>query len=233
MKEKNKDENGSRLKKAAVVLNGKPESKIFLQNRLNEEDYDEIIAADGGAKILRDIEVSPDVVIGDMDSLSREAISELKDKGCKISSFPPEKDETDAELSLQYCSRQEIESVDILSALGGRVDQQIANIFLLELAEKLDLKAVILDGGLEIGLVGQKTVFEDCEGARLSLLPLDKIVGRIKIEGCKYNASEIELKRYRTRGLSNLITSELALVKNQKGSLVYVIDKKHGNLNSD
>ena len=217
-------------KTAAVVLNGEMGNKEYYLKLFDSPEVDLIIAADGGADLFFDLKLNPDWVIGDLDSLSRKKIDKLKSRGTKVKSFPSEKDETDSELCLHFCHKRAINRVIMLSALGGRVDQFLANIFLLEYAESLGIEAKIREKKMEIGLIKNNINITNKNGWRLSLLPLDNRVKGVTIKGCKYEVSNLEMERHRTRGVSNKIVSSCAEISKKEGTLLYIIsEKKHKN----
>ena len=88
-----------------------------------------VIAADGGANHLHQIGRKPQLVVGDLDSVSAETRAWLK--GVEQLRFSAEKDQTDLELAIQYAVRHSAEPIRIVGAFGGRIDHQLANILLL------------------------------------------------------------------------------------------------------
>lgn len=205
-----------------IILNGHLQDKVNKYKKLIPKNAF-LLAADGGALLLRKIGFLPHTIIGDMDSLSEKNLKYFNKKNIKLIRYPVEKDETDAELALDYCWRNNLNNIIITGALGGRFDQQMANIFLLEYASKLNLKAVIKEPGLEIGLVKEKKLFENKNGFKLSLMPIDDIVKNVFIKGCKYKLDGKDLCRHKTRGISNKITNKKAVVEKEKGNLLYVL----------
>jgi len=81
--------------KASIIVNGGTKGTLLITG-----DY--IIAVDGGANELRRRGIIPNVIIGDMDSISQSTLNYFKDKGVKVVTYPHEKDETDLELALVY-----------------------------------------------------------------------------------------------------------------------------------
>jgi thiamine pyrophosphokinase len=57
------------------------------------------------------------------------------------------------------------------------------------------------------------------------LIPLDKEVSGVTITGCKYLLESGSLLRYKTRGISNIIEQEKAVVTVRKGLLLYVLEQ--------
>lgn len=209
-------------KKAVVALNGQftGDQREYLQFIPDDVKY---IAADGGAIFLEKLGLSPDVVLGDLDSLSERKIDEYRQQGVKVLKYPVDKDETDGELAIDYCRQENYVSFIIIGSMGGRFDQQLANIFLLEYAYHLDIQAVIREPGVEMGIVGREKIFLNSVGSGLSLLPLNEHVNGITTTGCKYPLNDEELIRYKTRGISNEIIDETARVTVKEGLLLYIL----------
>ncbi|ACL69760.1 thiamine diphosphokinase [Halothermothrix orenii] len=212
-------------KKAVIALNG------FLTGKKEDyqkyiRDIDLVIGADGGALLLKKINVIPDLVIGDFDSLTESELNFFKKQGVTIRKYPVEKDETDGELALNYCIEKGYGIVYFIGALGGRVDQQLANIFLLEMANRYGVKAIVKEPDEEIGLINDRLLIRDKQGARFSILPLDDRVSGVSLKGFKYPLKNAILNRYKTRGISNKIVENKATVKVEKGLLMYIISEE-------
>lgn len=212
-------------KKAVIVLNGEVKDREYYRKIIQNKNLDLFLAADGGARVFLEFEACPDFVIGDLDSLKQQEIETLQKKGCEIISYPQEKDETDAELCLQFCNDNGIQEAILLSSLGGRIDQQLANIFLLEYAAHLDIDCKIIEPSVEIGLIENSVIFSEKQGWFLSLLPIDQQIRNVTIEGCKYNANNLNMKRFLTRGISNRITASGAKINVKEGKLLYILRK--------
>jgi thiamine pyrophosphokinase len=118
-----------------------------------------------------------------------------------------------------------LDNIIIVGFAGGRLDQQLANIFLLEYAFRNGMTAFIKEPGLEIGIIEKEKVFFQKIGARFSLIPLDEKVSGVTIRGCKYLLEAESLLRYRTRGISNIIEQKKAVVTVEKGLLLYVLNQ--------
>ena len=167
----------------------------------------------------------PDVIIGDFDSLTETQYQRYEKLGAKIIKYPVEKDETDGELALQYCQERGFNNIIIIGFAGGRLDQQLANIFLLEYAFRKGITALIKEPGLEMGIIEKEKVFLQKIGAGLSLIPLDEKVFGVTITGCKYSLESGSLLRYKTRGISNIIEQGKAVITVENGLLLYVLNQ--------
>lgn len=211
--------------KAVVALNGKlKRDREEFKKLIGEKDIF-FIAADGGALFLESIGFLPDVIIGDFDSLTEAQYQRYEKLGAKIIKYPVEKDETDGELALQYCQEKGFNNIIIIGFAGGRLDQQLANIFLLEYAFRNGITAFIKEPGLEMGIIDREKVFFQKIGAELSLIPLDEMVTGVTVTGCKYLLESGSLLRYKTRGISNIIEQEKVVITVRKGLLLYVLNQ--------
>lgn len=210
-------------KRAIIALNGIPAAAKKEYQHFLDIEHSLVIGADGGALFLEEIGCKADLIIGDLDSLPAAKVSEYQQLGIKLLQYPLEKDQTDGELALQFCIENGLEEVVIIGASGGRIDQQLANIFLLEYAVRHQLTAMIREPGLEIGIIMGKKEFLNKKGRGLSLIPLDERISDVSISGCQYRLNREELTRYKTRGISNRIVTERAVVEIADGLLLYLL----------
>ncbi len=143
--------------------------------------------------------------------------------------YPVDKDKTDGELSIDYCNRLECDTIILLGSMGGRFDQQLANIYLLEYSLNLNIDAVIKEKGLEIGIIEKSKEISGYQGWHLSLLPLDKKVENISLSGTKYDIEGLDLLRSYTRGISNRVVGDVFKIKVGKGRLIYILHDDNSN----
>jgi len=212
-------------KTALLILNGELDfGSEKLRKKIEEYKIDKIIAVDGGANNARNLEVKPDLIIGDLDSITDQNKEYYYQNNVELLKFPVEKDQTDSEISVDYCLKNGIKKIFITAALGGRVDQQLANLNLLEYIDELNLEAIIFSNKIEIALIKSRKQFFNKKGFRLSLIPQTKIVEGVNIKGCKYNLENRDIKRSESRGISNLIENKQAAVTIENGLLIYVLE---------
>jgi len=208
-----------------IGLNGEYQNELDLYKFFFKQFSNlKIVAADGGAKYLKKIGLLPETIIGDLDSLETAELNFFKKAGSEFIKYSAEKDETDGELALLYCQECGFKNVAITGALGGRFDQQLANLFLLEYADELGIRATLIEPGIEIGLIYDKHIsFKNKTNSKLSLIPLSRQVKGVSIKGCKYNIEKQSLYRYKTRGISNIIKNDFAEVSLTEGKLLYLL----------
>ena len=210
---------------ALIALNGELNSETKEYKKMFNNIDVSYIAADGGALLLESLGITPDIIIGDLDSLDEETLARFKKENIKIIKYNSEKNETDGELAVNYCLENNYDKIILSFSLGGRFDQELANIFLLEYAQKHGVTALIKEGDKEIGLVNNKKIIQNKVGWGLSLIPLDNLVKDVSIKGCKYSLDSFDLLRNKTRGISNVIKKNKAVISHSNGNLLYILNK--------
>lgn len=183
---------------------------------------DKIIAADGGLAHVQALNLKPDLLVGDLDSVTPEQIRWAEEVGAEVRKYPVEKDETDLELALQEAVETGCSRITITGALGGRLDQMLSNIYLLNLPVLAGLDVRIDDGVQEVILIHGSVDLQGSPGDTVSLLPLSPIVRGISTRGLRYPLIEESLIFYHSRGISNEMISQNASIQIQSGILLCI-----------
>ena len=207
----------------AIFANGVLSEPHQTRDHLKPSDF--LIAADGGALHCLDLGLNPDIVIGDFDSLEPQILSELQTSGSQLIQHPSRKDSTDLELALAYARQLQPAQVLIFGALGNRWDQTLANLLLPASKEFASLDIRLVDGQQEIFLVrsGQTTEITGNPGDTLSLIPLYGDAIGINTQGLEYALNEGTLIFGSTRGISNVLLENKAVISCREGLLVGVL----------
>lgn len=183
---------------------------------------DTLIAADGGARHLLEMGLLPSTLVGDLDSLEAASLAQLEAAGVQIRRYPADKDETDLELALRHALERGSHSILIVGALGGRLDQTLANLWLLTdpACAGLDLR---LDDGVEEAFFCRKQA-EVCgrSGEVVSLIPWGGPVEGVVTQGLQWKLSGETLYPHQARGVSNRMLGETSSVSIQGGLLLVV-----------
>jgi thiamine pyrophosphokinase len=206
--------------RAIVIANGHVGNSEA--SRAQTWPHDLVICADGGAQHALALGLAPDVVIGDLDSLDGDLQARLEGEGCQVLVHPTRKDETDLELALHYAVDHGVDEILILGALGGRMDQTLANVLLLALPELERVKTRIVAGDQEMFLIRGKALIEGQEGDTVSLLPIAGDATGITTEGLEYPLQGGALKFGPTLGVSNVLTAPVARVQVERGLLLCI-----------
>ncbi|PID63328.1 MAG: thiamine diphosphokinase [Ignavibacteriae bacterium] len=113
------------MKKALIIANGDVPEKNKIEY-LQRIGYRKIICADGGANSARKLNIIPDAIIGDLDSISEENKKYFIDK-TKIIHYARQ-DDTDVEKSIKYLIKKKYKKIILLGATGNRLDHTFCNI---------------------------------------------------------------------------------------------------------
>ncbi|MFZ2829708.1 MAG: thiamine diphosphokinase, partial [Mesotoga infera] len=122
---------------------------------------DVIVAADSGAEKLRELERPPEILVGDMDSISPATLEWCRKSGTQILIFPPEKDDTDTTLAIKILYERGALEVDIFGASGRREDHFLATLFSIYGADA-NMKLLITEENFQAGLIrsDSRTIME-------------------------------------------------------------------------
>jgi len=152
----------------------------------NKDDL--IIAADGGYDILNELSISPDIVLGDFDSIENIPIHE------NLIKHPTEKDDTDTLLSFKLGLKKGYKNFVIYGGIGGRIDHTVANIRTLsEMAENNARGFLVGNNTIITVIKDNKLIFSPNTKGYLSVFACGESAKGLSIKGFKYNADNIDL----------------------------------------
>lgn len=214
------------MPRAVIFANGHMPNFETARSLLRADDY--LIAADGGANHLMKMGILPDIVIGDLDSVDEDTLFELVSAEVDIQQYSEDKDETDFELALRYALELHPDAVVIIGALGGRLDQTLANLSILTdpALAPLDIR---LDDGVEEAFFcrasaakGGQAAISGRSGEIVSLIPWNGPVEGVTTEGLQWPLYAETLYPDKSRGISNVMLTGSASVNFQSGLLLVV-----------
>jgi len=213
----------TRATRAVIFANGElshPESA-----RLALQPGDVLIAADGGARLCRQLDLAPSILIGDFDSLDEDDLAYFQAAGAEIIRHPRRKNYTDLELALRHAHSLGIKEAIVFAALGKRWDQTLANVLLPATADLAGMTIRLADGFQEIMLLrgpGQ-LILQGQPGDTVSLIPLGGDASGVSTDQLEYPLYVETLYFGATRGLSNVLLAEIAEVRLREGLLLCVV----------
>ncbi|MBN2045088.1 MAG: thiamine diphosphokinase [Anaerolineales bacterium] len=209
--------------RAVVFVNGKMDDPQGAKALLKPDDL--IIAADGGAVHCRTLNISPDVVIGDMDSLPEGDQHFFADQGVIFIRHDRRKDETDLELALLHARDEGANEVLVLGALGGRWDQSFANLLLPIYHRLTDLEVSYWHADTWIYVINTSRTIRGAAGQTVSLIPIGGDARGVSTSGLGWPLDDETLFIGGSRGVSNLLIDEKAEIHVQQGTLLcFVFD---------
>jgi len=205
------------MKKCIILANGKPPKKSSI-SFFQKKGYNKLICADGGANSALKMKLVPDLIIGDLDSISVEAAKEFKSSS-KFIRLKRQND-TDVEKCLKYAIKNNFDEALLVGITGNRLDHTFCNLgIVLKYFSQIKLLLIAEDSFLKPfkGKIKIKTH----PGETISVYGLDRKT-KITSKGLKYKLKNVALPFGVRESTSNIsITNEVNL--NINGGLVFVI----------
>ena len=177
---------------------------------------DYVIAADGGYLACRREGISPDLLVGDFDSMAEPA------DFSNILRLPVEKDDTDTFLAAKYALAQGCRSFHIYGGTGGRLDHTLANLQLLLWLSRREARGYLYDEKFTYTAVtdGAITIPRGPEWGLLSVFCMGEAARGVFESGVQYPLEDAELTAEFPLGVSNHIMASQAHISVREGSLV-------------
>jgi thiamine pyrophosphokinase len=208
------------VQRIVIFANGELPELDKARSLLQSDDY--IICADGGTRHAMALGARPNLVIGDLDSAEQTALQKYKNEGVTVESYPRDKNETDLELAIHHAAELNPKQILVMAALGGRLDQTLANIALLSDA-KLSTFDVRLDDGVEeIFLCRDQVQVHGMSGDIVSLIPWQGAASKVQTKNLKWVLTQETLFPDKTRGISNEMIGDTAAISIDSGLLLVV-----------
>jgi len=181
-----------------------------------------VIAANGGSRHLLLLDHPPDVLIGDLDSLPQEAQAWRELDSVTVFVYPHDKNETDLELALLHAAAHYEEDIQIFGALGGRLDQTLANIMLLAHPALVDRRVELLTENQRAWLLTEQAEISGEVGDLVSLVPIAGDVLVQKTTGLRWPLYDEVLSVGPALGISNEMTQPIATISIASGTLLCI-----------
>lgn len=183
---------------------------------------DLVVAADGGLDLARLLAIKADIVIGDFDSVTPEALDAARESGAEIITHPQAKDATDFALALDVALERGATRITIAGGIGGRLDHLLGNALLLGLPEYRNVTIEARFGPATLTVIHERSDLVGAPGDLLSLLPIGGPVHGITTTGLRWNLANETLMPGTSRGISNEFVAEGAQILLDEGTLLAV-----------
>ncbi len=215
------------MKVERILCFGAAPSRVDSFFPLIHPDTDFIIALDGGLHYLLSHHITPQLFIGDCDSLSSEQQDWLHRSNIPKILYPTEKDESDYELASRFIISHFSSSLPIFlfHMSGGRTDHFLMNLsiskqlsmkgFYVEFIDEFE-KIIISNGAKPIEIPTSSII-------NVSLYPLTEIVEEVTTHNLQYPLVEESLLQNSSRGLSNVPIGEKMIIIHKRGILAILL----------
>lgn len=202
-----------------LIIAGAPEFDIELIKERSQKS-DLIICADKGYSYARRAGVTPDIVIGDFDSCTDEISGDFE-----IIKLNADKDFTDTLICADKALEKGCKDITILSAVGGRLDHTLANLYLLSYISDNGGRGVLLSKKERIELLTEgTTVFSGYNTLTFSLFPFGSDSVTLSLSGAKYELDDFCMKSSVPVGVSNIFDYDKCEIKITDGSALIIIN---------
>lgn len=205
------------MKKCIIIANGRAPSKKVI-SFFNKKGYSTLICADGGANSALKLGLVPDFIIGDLDSVSDDAINFFSDKSTIIKI--QRQNDTDVEKCLKFAIRKGFSEALLLGVTGDRLDHTICNLgIVLKFYDKIKCNIVAENSFLTP--TDKTLVLKSKSGETISLYAFNTKT-KITSTGLKYQLRNSTLPFGERESTSNVSTKdEVKLIV--RGGIVFII----------
>ncbi len=213
------------MKRAVLFCNGEVSDLSFHRELIRDDDL--LIAVDGGAKHLYDLNLVPDIILGDFDSIPPDILETFKKNETECISFPRDKDYIDLVLAIEEARSRGCKQILILGAFGGkRVDMFMANLMAISRYDGCDIVMKNEYSEARLASAGKITEIKGCEGDYVSLIPLDENVETEDSVGLKYPLKDLVFHFGESLGVSNELTEKKASLTVKSGKAMIIRQKR-------
>lgn len=183
-----------------------------------------VVAADSGLDHALAAGLTVAVAVGDMDSVSPEALTNAEQSGTRIERHPPDKDQTDLELALELATRL-ADRVIVIGAGGGRLDHLIGNLAVLASTAWAGVEIEAWLGNAQAVIVHAHRTLEAEPGDTVSLFALGGSA-RVTTTGLAWPLNDEEFEPLTSRGVSNRATTSSPQLSVHEGVILAVIPQR-------
>lgn len=210
------------MNKCVIIASGPIEHLTEMRDHFDDA-Y--IISVDGGLHHLDILNIKPDVIIGDFDSIDHKLLDRYKQYGIPIYKHPTKKNATDSELAIDYAIELDPKVVVMMGMTGNRMDHAITNIHLLKRFWKHDILAFVRDYYNQIYYCEGGITLHGNKGDLLSIVPISHEITNVKTSGLEYPLENETLYFHESRGVSNVFLEHEVRIETGSGEFLIILSK--------
>ncbi|RUW67389.1 MULTISPECIES: thiamine diphosphokinase [unclassified Mesorhizobium] len=169
-----------------------------------------VIAADGGIGHARMLGLTPELWVGDFDSVPADLPHDLAAVPRQV--FPAEKDKTDGELAIAAALERGATGLVLAGAFGGkRADHAFLHLALAVRLAEAGMSVLLTSGAQEgIPLLPGKAGFDYADGTLFSVLGFSDLSG-LSVTGAKWPLDQVEVAFGSSLTISNEVKGRLEI----------------------
>ena len=209
--------------KSVIISNGDILDFDYFKNIIKDKF---VICCDGAISHCVKMGIKPDVWVGDKDSCILED-EEFKNAtcNCEIIKLDPIKDMTDTEYAFDVAIQKGCSDITLIGAFGGRFDHTLANLYLIKKVSPVVQNVCIIDKNNVVFPAKKHNVINKGNFKYVSIIPLSDELSGVTTSGLYYKLSNETLKKYTSRGVSNEMTDNEAVIDITNGDAVIILSK--------
>ena len=202
-------------KMRCVIISGSPDTNVEeIKSLCTSDDF--IVCADSGYSFAKKAGLSPNLIIGDFDSLKEEL-----PQNTEVVKLNTHKDDTDTEHCVMECIRRGYKDFLLLGSIGGRTDHTFANIATLAFLSEYNYNGIARNNGEEIRILKEGSYeMNNKKGLIFSVFPYGCESVNVTYKGAEYMLNNKTLTYNVSRGISNVFVDDEAEITINRGRAI-------------
>lgn len=198
-----------------VIISGSPDTNVEeIKSLCTSDDF--IVCADSGYSFAKKAGLTPNLIIGDFDSLKEEL-----PQSTEVVKLNTHKDDTDTEHCVMECIRRGYKDFLLLGSIGGRTDHTFANIATLAFLSEYNYNGIARNNGEEIRILKEGSYeMNNKKGLIFSVFPYGCESVNVTYKGAEYMLNNKTLTYNVSRGISNVFVDDEAEITINRGRAI-------------
>jgi len=185
----------------------------WLGQQINRRDT--VICADSGARHAKALDIVPDIIIGDFDSIASDLLDFYADQCAVIQ----DDDQNKTDLMKALGQTSHASPVEIYGAIGQRADHDFSNYLILKEMDKPD-NIILKSKGEKRRVVKSSVTLNGDAGDKIGVFPLSPIKNLI-FQGLKFPSHALDhAHEFGWNGACNELTQKSATITFDSGTIL-------------
>lgn len=209
--------------KGLIISGGEIKDYSLLEKLISEHDY--IVCVDSGFDYIKKTSIKPDLIIGDLDSISNQGLEFVEDNKIKVIKYPIKKNKTDTELAIDHLIEKNIKYITLTGVTGSRLDHSLTNIHLLKMLADKEVQAKIVNDNNTLWYVRDRVSIKRRDGYYISIIPLTLNGIIVTLKGFLYPLTKTLIQFGSSLAISNEIVDLFGEITIHKGQALIIESK--------